>query len=1717
MTKRNSGSIISQKKIKKRNTIITNSNLKVKNILNIENENNQKSPINLNIKKTKSKSKYSSVIYLPNQLNEIQNKIKKKYFKHSSIDNNIKINQELKLKKILEQKATKNQLNISLIKKNKNKIQNDIKSVNSNNKNISNKKLKKSNKPLNLINRKNKNDNIPNKKKDKIINKIFQEQDKKSRNDNLFNNSYHNSVISEGSNCNIIQKSFDVDNQNNIEKISDINSKKNKLSSNSLKKESSLKLTKKNSMNLSENSFKNIFKKSTHQNQRVNSIKNNNLFENDFKHTNTYNNKNEFIKNRLLRNNSSFKSLRHILKETIILRPEEINLSLLKKSTIKRKLKINERNIDKNNNLTVIKNKNLKNINKSINSVNLGYINDKEINRKNNSDTDNTKKLNISQLESKYTLNTENESLKTLKENKLKNKEISEDKELTNESNNPILRKQTMYFEKYRKLYHKKNIYDSLDDEEFDEGDDGSSIYIDPNSKFILIFDGMLFLMTMICFIITPFYLSMTHDFCKEPKLYFSGLINSFTELLYICDLFLGFFRAYYNFDEQLVCKKRKIIKKYLTDWFLFDLISSIPIYTIKKFSEPFCNDYELQTKYYNYVLNNFSYMLICNKLFKVYKVNVNNQARKVLSNKLSDNLNFIFTICVVIASLNYFACLYIFIARNSYPNWILKTGLGTKPFIHIYTCAIYILVMAFTTVGYGDITCYNFYERIYQLFLLIVGSVAYSYLVSYISNYVQKIDEKSADFNKKKSILDEIRYNNPKLSEELYEKILRHLIYKNSYEKKQKNLIFDCLPISLKNTLIYEMYKPIIKNFIFFKNFQNTDFIVRVILSFRAIIAYKNDILVNAGDKIEDIMFVKKGILSIELPINISNPQENIDKYLNNPTLNEEKDPNLKKIEDTAISNGKTMIYKSFFYPNNKNNNNKKTSIQNTTLIGTNFEASRINSLNYNKKPSNNEKEKKISTDEIRYVRILGIRENEHFGDVLMFLEQRSPLRLRVRSKKCELFFLKKIDAIKISSSYQNIWRRINKKSIFNYEQIIKTIKKIVSLYCSIKKDNIKDKKEKSDNIYEKLINETQMGIKESVINIRPKNLDLNSSALSTIKEVNFKRSQSSNCRKINFNKMLFKKKKIDNNFDMNKNNYKKGKYFSSSKIQNKFKLEIPRSNRNKLELSSSSSSLSIKKNKKKKIKKKKNKNKLFDAYNGKYKYYKGKENSLSEIKKKIIINEETENEDSLNPEKLTDISKTIMDPKKFKKLIKSISIKDQRKISKIKSIKNNKNNNKNISLNKNSSKTLKIDDSYSVKFFNEDDNIGLIENNDEEDSDSINFSYEKSVNKELYPGEEFEINKDDNKLLFNKKLNDIYPKKDLNSELHNSNEYKNTKIQKLLNSNEKEYELIDKEGFKNNNANENGNDSYNYISCINKINNNIEVSKNLFSINNHKKKRIFEQNILSIYKNNSFIYESSYDNCNLITGEKLIKNKVLKEKLKKFLLNEINILSPKINRMIELSPQKVIKSKLQNPIYKSDNKDNNKDNSLNISPLNSPYTNRIVKKKIRKVSSVMEKKSEPLNLKNKTLLRTLSNNENNIKPIMKVSVENINKENNLLNKRKENLRRQMSAKDFFYLNSNLASQTKESYKKLLSKKSLKNFSPIFKLKKKQDNILSQIDLNIEKTNQNLNNPEEFYSNYFNQLLEERKKKGKNDINYSGIFGQPQNNDKPKNKKNNY
>ena len=195
-----------------------------------------------------------------------------------------------------------------------------------------------------------------------------------------------------------------------------------------------------------------------------------------------------------------------------------------------------------------------------------------------------------------------------------------------------------------------------------------------------------------------------------------------------------------------------------------------------------------------------------------------------------------------------------------------------------------------------------------------------------------------------------------------------------------------------------------------FFKNFDNNDFIVKVIFCFQPILAIKNDILIKDGDFIEDIIFVKKGKLTLELSIKIKEEEENINSNKSNS----------KKNQLNSDINNFTQALMTIY--NNHLKNQSPKCINNSCEEGTFQEEEQIKYQNY---------------------KILDIRKNEHFGEVLMLSNERSPLIAIVKSRKAELFYLNKKDAIDISNDYPQIWSRIEQKSIFNMKQIKKKIDK--------------------------------------------------------------------------------------------------------------------------------------------------------------------------------------------------------------------------------------------------------------------------------------------------------------------------------------------------------------------------------------------------------------------------------------------------------------------------------------------------------------------------------------------------------------------------------------------------------------------------------------------------------------------------------------------------
>jgi hypothetical protein len=75
------------------------------------------------------------------------------------------------------------------------------------------------------------------------------------------------------------------------------------------------------------------------------------------------------------------------------------------------------------------------------------------------------------------------------------------------------------------------------------------------------------------------------------------------------------------------------------------------------------------------------------------------------------------------------------------------------------------------------------------------------------------------------------------------------------------------------------------------------------------------------------------------------------------------------------------------------------------------------------------------------------------------MFLNKRSPLSLKVKSRKADLLFLMKTDAIEISVGFPKIWKKILKNSLYNMQQIDILINKYLNIFFINNKNSKKGK----------------------------------------------------------------------------------------------------------------------------------------------------------------------------------------------------------------------------------------------------------------------------------------------------------------------------------------------------------------------------------------------------------------------------------------------------------------------------------------------------------------------------------------------------------------------------------------------------------------------------------------------------------------------------------
>ena len=674
------------------------------------------------------------------------------------------------------------------------------------------------------------------------------------------------------------------------------------------------------------------------------------------------------------------------------------------------------------------------------NNTKLDLLNNEEIKSKVN----NTTKINSN-------INKKNEIMKVRNSNKLN---IVDDKQLQKE--------------KFRRLMFRGLVYDSFDDEEEFEDQVNKNFYILPNSVFIIILDTFVAINILYYLLFNPYIMASSTEFIFSRLFTYKEIYHFIIEFIFIIDFIVQFFRAYYDFDENLITDKKKIIFNYLGSWFLIDLITVIPTFIMIKFFY----EKDKYKKGYDYICNygcqsdNLIHLVSFIKIIKIFKILDRNQNQFIsfiwtrLSNtSFIDNWgNIIYEVTLAILFLHITSCIHIIVGRNSYPNWIIVKNLSESDFSTIYLTSIYFLITTMTSVGYGDITGNEIREFIFQIFLLIIGIIAYSWLVSSVSNYVIENNKDTEYFISKVNILDDIKLIHPEMGNELYSKIYLYLKQlKIMKKKKDKNILLESLPYNLKNKVLYEINRPLIERLDFFKNFQNSVFILSAVNKLIPIVTNKGDIIIEQDEIIYSMIFVKQGRIGVELAVDMNNIYNKIDDYLNgNFILGEENDKKdkLQYNRKNAFSLMSALHYTmddSFIFNQGRKldlNYKKPLSFRKKLLK---FMENTFNSNNKVGKPQDTNKKK------FKYIKLYYIRKGEHFGDIFMFLNKPSCFTLKVKSPKAELLLLKKIDAIEISSNYPNIWKRANKKSFKNLIHLKELVSKEVKKFCG--KNGIKYK----------------------------------------------------------------------------------------------------------------------------------------------------------------------------------------------------------------------------------------------------------------------------------------------------------------------------------------------------------------------------------------------------------------------------------------------------------------------------------------------------------------------------------------------------------------------------------------------------------------------------------------------------------------------------------
>ena len=332
--------------------------------------------------------------------------------------------------------------------------------------------------------------------------------------------------------------------------------------------------------------------------------------------------------------------------------------------------------------------------------------------------------------------------------------------------------------------------------------------------------------------------------------------------LVFMVDVLFNFNTAYLE-DSMWVIDRRLIAKNYLRGWFWIDAPSSTPVELL---------DLVVSGESGSLEVLRFLRMFRLLRMLRMLKVAAMMDAFQTrIEDRYGVNLGFL-RILKMLLWLTYLshllACAWYTVSTASHEvygeqSWWLNEydgGRATTAGVGVqYLYSVYWALTTLTTVGYGDITPCNDYERAYTLVALLIGALVFGYMVSTIGSLIAGMDRQSATVQDRVDAVKEYTTWR-KMPRELSARVRAFYSYYYSHVPAfDEPLILEGLTPALRLEVTSFLLKETVGSMPLFQKLSR-DFQAEVFPRLKPFAAAVNEVIVKKGDAPDRIYFLLKG-----------------------------------------------------------------------------------------------------------------------------------------------------------------------------------------------------------------------------------------------------------------------------------------------------------------------------------------------------------------------------------------------------------------------------------------------------------------------------------------------------------------------------------------------------------------------------------------------------------------------------------------------------------------------------------------------------------------------------------------------------------------------------------------------------------------------------------------------------------------------------------------